>query len=188
MALQLPMPPRVALLACGSGGDYQFDEATGLVAAMVLGGAQLVTATLWSLPTTAAYRQFATAAGDPMADVVAAVDRALDAETDAGCAVNLWQREQMRRWRDGDPGPARCIGVRWSASRWTARASSQRRHERRVHRKHVVGQRKFLARSGIERHQDDQAGTQHRHVEAVAAAGQLADEGLPETATTSMNT
>ncbi|MGD1256311.1 CHAT domain-containing protein [Mycobacterium seoulense] len=104
MALQLPMPPRVALLACGSGGDYQFDEATGLVAAMVLGGAQLVTATLWSLPTTAAYRQFATAAADPMADVVAAVDRAHDAEGDAGCAVNRWQRERMRRWRDGDPG------------------------------------------------------------------------------------
>ena len=102
MALQLPMPPRVALLACGSGGDYQFDEATGLVAAMILGGAQLVTATLWSLPTTAAYRQFATAAADPMADVVAAVDRAHDAEADAGCAVNRWQREQMRRWRDGE--------------------------------------------------------------------------------------
>ena len=55
MSLRLPMPPRVALLACGSGGDYQFDEATGLVAAMILGGAQLVTATLWSLPTTAAF-------------------------------------------------------------------------------------------------------------------------------------
>ena len=80
------MPPRVALLACGSGGDYQFDEATGLVAAMILGGAQLVTATLWSLPTTAAYRQFAAAVrgeaagepADPMADVVVAVDRAHD--------------------------------------------------------------------------------------------------------------
>ncbi|MGZ4514828.1 MAG: CHAT domain-containing protein [Mycobacterium sp.] len=102
MALQLPMPPRVALLACGSGGDYQFDEATGLVAAMILGGARLVTATLWSLPTTAAYRQFASAAADPMADVVAAVDRAHDAEDDAGFAVNRWQREQMRRWRDGE--------------------------------------------------------------------------------------
>jgi hypothetical protein len=102
MAMQLPMPPRVALLACGSGGDYQFDEATGLVAAMILGGAQLVTATLWSLPTTAAYRQFATAAADPMTDVVAAVDRAHGEEGDAGCAVNRWQREQMRRWRDGE--------------------------------------------------------------------------------------
>ena len=104
MSLQLPMPPRVALLACASGGDYQFDEATGLVAAIILGGAQLVTATLWSLPTTAAYRQFAAAGGDladPMADVIVAVDRAHEA-TDAGCAVNRWQREQMRRWRDGD--------------------------------------------------------------------------------------
>ncbi len=105
MALQLPMPPRIALLACGSGGDYQFDEATGLVAAMILGGAQLVTATLWSLPTAAAYRQFTAAAderADPMADVVVAVDRAHEAAEDAGCAVNRWQREQMRRWRDGD--------------------------------------------------------------------------------------
>ena len=102
MSLRLPMPPRVALLACGSGGDYQFDEPAGLVAAMILGGAQLVTATLWSLPTTAAYRQFAAAAGepDPMADVVVAVDRAHE-EPDAGCAVNRWQRDQMRRWRDG---------------------------------------------------------------------------------------
>jgi hypothetical protein len=104
MSLRLPMPPRVALLACGSGGDYRFDEATGLVAAMILGGAQLVTATLWSLPTTAAYRQFAATDGDradPMADAVVAVDHAHEA-AEAGCAVNQWQREQMRRWRDGD--------------------------------------------------------------------------------------
>ncbi|SPM34086.1 Uncharacterized conserved protein, contains CHAT domain, partial [Mycobacterium rhizamassiliense] len=105
MSLRLPMPPRVALLACGSGGDYQFDEATGLVAAMILSGAQLVTATLWSLPTTAAYRMFAAAPGadtaDPMAEIVVAVDRAHD-EPEAGCAVNRWQREQMRRWRAGD--------------------------------------------------------------------------------------
>lgn len=107
MSLRLPIPPRVALLACASGGDYQFDEATGLVAALILGGAQLVTATLWSLPTTTAYRRFAAARSDPgdttdpMADVVIAVDRAHEA-VDAGCAVNRWQRERMRRWRDGD--------------------------------------------------------------------------------------
>src|SRR5262249_55283073 len=68
IATQLPIPPRVALLACASGGDYRFDEAAGLVAAMILGGAQLVTATLWSLPTTAGFRQFgpAGAEADPM--------------------------------------------------------------------------------------------------------------------------
>jgi hypothetical protein len=105
MSSMLPYPPRVALLACASGGDYRFDEATGLVAAMILCGAQLVTATLWSLPTSAGYRQFVPnsleASVDPMADAIIAVDRAHE-ESDAGSAVNRWQREQMRRWRDGD--------------------------------------------------------------------------------------
>ena len=103
MSAKLPMPPPIAMMACASGGDYQFDEATGLVAAMILGGAQLVTATLWSLPTTAGYRQFAPAADDhdPMAEAIIAVDRAHE-DPDAGRAVNRWQREQMRRWRDGD--------------------------------------------------------------------------------------
>lgn len=101
MSMRFPVPPRVALLACASGGDYRFDEATGLVAAAVLGGAQLVTATLWSLPTTAGYRQFAGQDADPMSDIVIAVDRAHD-ERDAGRAVNRWQRDQMRRWRSGE--------------------------------------------------------------------------------------
>lgn len=102
MSLQLTLPPRVALLACASGGDYRFDEATGLVAALVLGGAQLVTATLWSLPTTAGYRQFGRSPeGDPMAEAIIAVDDAHQVSA-AGCAVNAWQRAQMRRWRDGD--------------------------------------------------------------------------------------
>jgi hypothetical protein len=101
MATGLRVPPRVALLACASGGDYRFDEATGLVAAAVLGGAQLVTATLWSLPTTAGYRQFTGSDADPMTDIVIAIDRAHD-EPSAGLAVNRWQRDQMRRWRSGD--------------------------------------------------------------------------------------
>ena len=36
-----------------------------------------------------------------MADAIAAVDAAHE-ESDAGSAVNRWQRSQMRRWRDGD--------------------------------------------------------------------------------------
>ena len=95
--------PGSALLACASGGDYRFDEATGLVAAMILGGAELVTATLWSLPTAAGYRQFASRPQMPIRwpRPIIAVDRAHQAD-DAGRAVNAWQREQMRRWRDGD--------------------------------------------------------------------------------------
>jgi hypothetical protein len=111
MALRLP--PRVALLACGSGGDYRFDEATGLVAAMVLGGAELVTATLWSLPTTAGFSRFTASppASDPMAEVVVAVDSAHDRD-DAGRAVNQWQREWLRRWRAGDTAAS---PVYWAA-------------------------------------------------------------------------
>ena len=101
MSSRLPMPPRVALLACASGGDYQFDEASGLVAAVILGGAQLVTATLWSLPTAAGYRQFAGGDADLMTETIIAVDNAHE-QDDAGCAVNRWQRQQMRRWRDGE--------------------------------------------------------------------------------------
>jgi hypothetical protein len=112
MSLPMTMPARVALLACASGGDYRFDEATGLVAAVVLGGAELVTATLWSLPTTAGHRQFASApADDPMADVIVAVDEAHQS-AEAGRAVNAWQRAQMRRWRDGD---ATASPVYWAA-------------------------------------------------------------------------
>ncbi|WP_416276473.1 CHAT domain-containing protein [Mycolicibacterium sp. J2] len=116
MAADLVIPCRVALLACASGGDYRFDEATGLVAAMVLGGAQIVTATLWSLPTTAGYQRFADPAdlADPMGEVIAAVDTAHQEESvaEAARAVNRWQREQMRRWRDGDTSAS---PVYWAA-------------------------------------------------------------------------
>lgn len=115
MSSQLPIPTRVALLACASGGDCRFDEATGIVAAMVLGGAELVTATLWSLPTSAGYRRFVSGApADPMGEVIAAVDTAHQAGTDfeAACAVNRWQRAQLRSWRGGDESAA---PVYWAA-------------------------------------------------------------------------
>lgn len=101
MSRKTPMPPRVALIACASGGDYRFDEATGLVAAMIVCGAQLVTATLWSLPTTAGYRRFGGGSTDPMGELVVAVDDAHGADH-AGRAVNDWQRECLRRWRGGE--------------------------------------------------------------------------------------
>lgn len=101
MSRRMPIPPRVALIACASGGDYRFDEATGLVAAMVLCGAQLVTATLWSLPTTAGYRRFTGGDTDPMGELIVAVDAAQGTDR-AGHAVNEWQRECLRRWRSGD--------------------------------------------------------------------------------------
>ena len=115
MSADLLFPTRVALLACASGGDYRFDEPTGIVAAMVLGGAEVVTATLWSLPTSAGFRRFVDRGpADPMGEVIAAVDTAHQAESDAEAAfsVNRWQRAQLRRWRDGDVAAA---PVYWAA-------------------------------------------------------------------------
>ncbi|SHX18892.1 Uncharacterised protein [Mycobacteroides abscessus subsp. abscessus] len=111
MVMGLEIPPRVALLACASGADYRFDEATGLVAAMILGGAQVVTATLWSLPTAAGYRTATAADADPMAEAIMAVDAAHEATTPAR-AVNQWQRDCLRRWRTDD---AALSPVYWAA-------------------------------------------------------------------------
>ncbi|WP_409431549.1 CHAT domain-containing protein [Mycobacterium sp. SMC-16] len=111
MVMGLPIPPRVALVACASGADYRFDEATGLVAAMILGGAQVVTATLWSLPTAAGYRTATATDGDPMAEAIIAVDTAHESATPAR-AVNHWQRECLRRWRTGG---AALSPVYWAA-------------------------------------------------------------------------
>lgn len=111
MVMGLPIPPRVALVACASGADYRFDEATGLVAAMILGGAQVVTATLWSLPTAAGYRTATATDGDPMAEAIIAVDTAHEATTPAR-AVNRWQRDCLRRWRTGG---AALSPVYWAA-------------------------------------------------------------------------
>lgn len=111
MVMGLEIPPRVALVACASGADYRFDEATGLVAAMILGGAQVVTATLWSLPTAAGYRTATATDGDPMAEAIIAVDTAHESATPAR-AVNHWQRECLRRWRTGG---AALSPVYWAA-------------------------------------------------------------------------
>ncbi|WP_208379139.1 CHAT domain-containing protein [Cumulibacter soli] len=103
LELQAPIPPKVALVACASGSDVRYDESAGLVAAFVIGGAELVTATLWSMPTTAG---FAAAGGngelDPMAELVIAVDTA-QRTADPRRRLNRWQRQQMRAWRNGEP-------------------------------------------------------------------------------------
>ncbi|MUL63514.1 CHAT domain-containing protein [Mycobacterium sp. CBMA 234] len=112
MVMALPIPPKVALLACASGADYRFDEATGLVAAMILGGAQVVTATLWSLPTTAGYRSVTTDEfADPMSAAIIAVDTAHEAATPAR-AVNQWQRACLHHWRTDE---AALSPVYWAA-------------------------------------------------------------------------
>jgi len=94
-----PIPSRVALIACESGGDLRFTESLGLVAAMLHGGAELVTATRWPLPTDLAVQRYACAPGvHPLQDAIRAVDAAHD-QDDPLTALHSWQRTRLDAWR-----------------------------------------------------------------------------------------
>ncbi|MEV5648643.1 CHAT domain-containing protein [Nocardia sp. NPDC052254] len=95
-----PIPSRVALIACESGGDLRFTEALGLVAAMINGGAELVTATRWPLPTDLAFQRLAGATdATPLQHVVCAVDAAHEQPDPVGVLAD-WQRERLTTWRE----------------------------------------------------------------------------------------
>lgn len=100
------IPNRVALIACESGGDVRFAEPSGLVAAMVHGGAEYVTATRWVLPTDAVLP------GAAFASAVVAVDAAQDA-ADPVAALGLWQRERAEAWESS--GDAAASPLLWGA-------------------------------------------------------------------------
>jgi hypothetical protein len=94
-----PMPPRVGLVACESGGDFRGVEPLGLVAAMFDLGAELVIATRWSLHTDRAFGAYG-AAGRPLLEASLAIDEVLGGDDPVGDLVE-WQRGRLRRWRDG---------------------------------------------------------------------------------------
>ncbi|WP_062993176.1 CHAT domain-containing protein [Nocardia anaemiae] len=95
-----PIPSRVALIACESGGDMRFSEALGLVAAMINGGAELVTASRWPLPTDLAFQRLAGAPPDarPLQDAICAIDAAHE-HPDPVTALATWQRSRLTAWR-----------------------------------------------------------------------------------------
>lgn len=99
-ALIWPAPPRVALIACESGGDLRFAESFGLASAMIHNGAELVTATRWALPTSHAFHRFAGLAetNRPLSDVIVAVDAAHD-HPDPVHRLGHWKREKIDRRR-----------------------------------------------------------------------------------------
>lgn len=108
-----PIPSRVALIACESGGDLRFTEALGLIAAMISGGAELVTATRWPLPTDLAFQRLGGARGaTPLQETVRAVDIAHETP-DPVAALAEWQRERLRAWHG--TGAVEDSPVLWSA-------------------------------------------------------------------------
>ncbi|MFB8276138.1 CHAT domain-containing protein [Nocardia colli] len=95
-----PIPSRVALIACESGGDLRFTEALGLTAAMINGGAELVTASRWPLPTDLAFHRIAgaPATAHPLQQAICAIDAAHE-QPDPVAALAAWQRERLHAWR-----------------------------------------------------------------------------------------
>ncbi|MGW6741094.1 CHAT domain-containing protein [Streptomyces sp. NPDC055025] len=96
-----PIPSRVALIACESGGDLRFGEALGLATAMIHGGAETVTAGRWTLPTDLAFHRIAGAdpAARPLQDAIRAIDAAHERD-DAVLAHGDWQRARLAAWRE----------------------------------------------------------------------------------------
>lgn len=97
-----PAPPRVALIACESGGELRFAESFGLASAMLHNGAELVTATRWILPTSFAFHRLAGLPESvrPLTEAVIAVDTAHE-DPDPIHHLGRWQRQQLDRWRTG---------------------------------------------------------------------------------------
>ncbi|MFD4352723.1 CHAT domain-containing protein [Nocardia sp. NPDC058518] len=98
-----PMPSRVALIACESGGDLRFTEALGLTTAAMAAGAELVTATRWPLPTDHAFHTLTPTTTYPLQSAICAVDTAHDSPTPIPSLLT-WQRSRLAAWRDA-PAP-----------------------------------------------------------------------------------
>ncbi len=114
-----PMPPRVALIACDSGADLGRSEPFGLAIACINAGAEIVTATRWTLPTDRAFRRTALPRPgrdpQPLFDMVAAVDEAHRGR-DAISSIAAWQRTRAAEWDSaGTTAPAWLSPITWSA-------------------------------------------------------------------------
>ncbi|WP_160132959.1 CHAT domain-containing protein [Microbacterium sp. SLBN-146] len=113
-----PMPPRVALIACTSGGDLEHAEPFGLAIAFINAGAEIVTASRWALPTDLAFRDSEAFRPDidpqPLLDMALAVDSAHVAP-DPVAAIASWQRERAAEWDSRDDAADWLSPVTWAA-------------------------------------------------------------------------
>lgn len=92
-----PMPPRVALIGCRSGSDPSFEEPFGLVTACLHAGAELVTATRWTVYTGETFARWG-CSDDPLNEAARAVDRIQQLD-DPVAELSAWQRERLAAWR-----------------------------------------------------------------------------------------
>ena len=93
-----PMPPRVVLVACDSGGDLRDSEPFGLATAIINAGAAFVAATKWTLLTDYAVQQVTGEAATPLVDLVIDLDDATTSEAPFA-AVAALQLRMLELWR-----------------------------------------------------------------------------------------
>lgn len=108
-----PMPSRVVLVACDSGADLRNPEPFGLALALINAGAELVTATKWTLPTDRAFHLLDGVASDPLLDTALALDDA-HATQDPVSAISHWQRGRLAEWQSGATAPT-ASPILWAA-------------------------------------------------------------------------
>ena len=92
-----PVPPRVALIACESGTDLGHVEPFGLPTAFLELGAELVTATRWTLLTDRSFELMGSSA-TPLLDLSLKIDELHDSD-DPIHGLSEWQRERLQAWR-----------------------------------------------------------------------------------------
>ena len=94
-----PMPSRVGVVACASGTDLAHHEPFGLGTALLINGAEVLHATLWTLPTDYAIGFVDTGAVGAFEWLAQAVDHA---QSDVDPVVSLCdlQRRKLAAWRE----------------------------------------------------------------------------------------
>lgn len=119
-----PMPSRVALIACHSGADFGHAEPFGLVTAFFEAGAELITATRWTIITDRVFDCYTTESRHPVQEAALTVDAA-HTTADPVDALARWQRERLAAWRSG--GHLADSPLTWAAFttyRWQPRVTA----------------------------------------------------------------
>ena len=94
-----PMPPRVGVVACASGTDLAHHEPFGLGTALLINGAEVLHATLWTLPTDYAIGFVDTGAVGAFEWLAQAVDHA-QSDVDPVASLCDLQRRKLAAWRE----------------------------------------------------------------------------------------
>lgn len=112
-----PMPPRVGLVACASGGETRSVEPFGLATSCLEAGAELVFATRWTMLTDAAFARMGLirpphTTRHPFDELAHTVDGLLQAD-DPVHEMSEWKRLRLADWR-ADPGDVGNAPISWA--------------------------------------------------------------------------